>query len=134
MRERHLWRDGERRHRGDIVEESRADVGIDAEECDRAVPADEVLDAHLVAGLRTVAPAIGAGVLSALQSPQPPPIEVTLSTLLNAGGLASLTDRGVTTGMLFVDAANASAIGLYTKLGFTTHRVDRAYTIDLVLA
>ena len=53
---------------------------------------------------------------------------------LTAGGLTSLADRGVTTGMLFVDAANAAAIGLYTKLGFTTHRVDRAYTIDLVLA
>ena len=57
-----------------------------------------------------------------------------LGRALTAGGLTSLADRGVTTGMLFVDAANAAAIGLYTKLGFTTHRVDRAYTIDLVLA
>jgi len=55
-----------------------------------------------------------------------------LGRALTAGGLASLSDRGVTTGMLFVDAANDAAVGLYTRLGFTTHRVDRSYTITLV--
>ena len=39
--------------------------------------------AYLVAALQTVAPAIGAGVAAALQSPQPPPAEVLLTALLN---------------------------------------------------
>jgi mycothiol synthase len=50
-----------------------------------------------------------------------------LGRALTAGGLASLAARDITTGMLYVDGANAAAVGLYTKLGFTTHRVDRAY-------
>lgn len=56
-----------------------------------------------------------------------------LGRALTAGGLASLAARGITTGMLFVDAANQAALGLYTKLGFITHRVDRAYTTTLLL-
>jgi len=39
--------------------------------------------AYLVVALQTVAPDIGAGVLAALQSPQPPPSEALLTTLLN---------------------------------------------------
>ena len=39
--------------------------------------------AYLVAALQTVAADIGAGVLAALQSPQPPPSEALLTTLLN---------------------------------------------------
>src|SRR5689334_3346812 len=38
---------------------------------------------YLVAALRTIAPTMGAGVLSVLQSPQPPPAEVILTALLN---------------------------------------------------
>ena len=38
---------------------------------------------YLVAALQTLAPAIGEGMLSALQSPQPPPIEAMLTVLLN---------------------------------------------------
>jgi LuxR family transcriptional regulator, maltose regulon positive regulatory protein len=38
---------------------------------------------YLVAALQTIAPAIGAGVVGLLQSPQPPPIEALLPTLLN---------------------------------------------------
>src|SRR5687768_14527737 len=38
---------------------------------------------YLVASLQTLAPPIGAGALGALQSPQPPPIETLLPTLLN---------------------------------------------------
>src|SRR5581483_262726 len=37
---------------------------------------------YLVAALQTIAPTIG-GVLGALQSPQPPPIEAILTALLN---------------------------------------------------
>ncbi|HEU5104072.1 MAG TPA: AAA family ATPase, partial [Roseiflexaceae bacterium] len=38
---------------------------------------------YLVAALQTIAPTIGAGLLSALQSPQPPPAESMLTALLN---------------------------------------------------
>ena len=39
--------------------------------------------AYLVSALQTLAPTIGAGILGLLQSPQPPPIETCLPTLLN---------------------------------------------------
>ena len=39
--------------------------------------------AYLVAALQTIAPHLGAGVVGALQSPQPPPIEALLTVLLN---------------------------------------------------
>src|SRR6476661_6502868 len=38
---------------------------------------------YLVAALRTIAPQLGAGVVGALQSPQPPPLEAVLTALLN---------------------------------------------------
>jgi LuxR family maltose regulon positive regulatory protein len=38
---------------------------------------------YLIAALQTVAPEIGEGVLTVLQSPQPPPLESTLTALLN---------------------------------------------------
>jgi LuxR family maltose regulon positive regulatory protein len=38
---------------------------------------------YLVAALQTVAPTVGAGVAGVLQSPQPPPVEALLTTLLN---------------------------------------------------
>jgi LuxR family maltose regulon positive regulatory protein len=38
---------------------------------------------YLVAALQTIAPKIGIGVLAALQSPQPPPVESILTTLFN---------------------------------------------------
>jgi ATP/maltotriose-dependent transcriptional regulator MalT len=41
--------------------------------------------AYLVASLQAVAPGIGEGLLAVLQSPQPPPIESTLTALLNLG-------------------------------------------------
>lgn len=50
-----------------------------------------------------------------------------LGRALTVGGLESLSDRGITTGMLFVDGDNAAAVALYRSLGFVTHRVDRAY-------
>ncbi len=39
--------------------------------------------AYLIAALQTVAPGVGDGVLAVLQSPQPPPLESTLTALLN---------------------------------------------------
>jgi len=39
--------------------------------------------AYLIAALQTVAPGVGDGVLTVLQSPQPPPLESTLTALLN---------------------------------------------------
>jgi mycothiol synthase len=50
-----------------------------------------------------------------------------LGRALTTAGLASLAARGITVGMLFVDADNAAAVGLYHSLGFSLHRVDRAY-------
>jgi LuxR family maltose regulon positive regulatory protein len=38
---------------------------------------------YLVSALQTIAPDVGEGVLGALQSPQPPPIESILTTILN---------------------------------------------------
>ena len=50
-----------------------------------------------------------------------------LGRALVVGGLSHLADRGVRAGMLFVDGDNQAALRLYDSLGFTTHRVDRAY-------
>src|SRR5579859_3483354 len=49
--------------------------------------------AYLVAALRTIVPTIGAGVVRALQSPQPPPTDALLATLLN--DITSAPDRFV---------------------------------------
>jgi LuxR family maltose regulon positive regulatory protein len=46
---------------------------------------------YLVAALQMIAPNIGAGVLGALHSPQPPPVESILTTLLN--DLATIPDH-----------------------------------------
>jgi LuxR family maltose regulon positive regulatory protein len=46
---------------------------------------------YLVAALQTLAPKIGAGVLAALQSPQPPSIESNLTVLLNE--IAAIPDN-----------------------------------------
>jgi mycothiol synthase len=54
-----------------------------------------------------------------------------LGRALTIAGLASLADRGITMGMLFVDGANVAAVGLYRSLGFTTQRVDHAYGLTV---
>jgi mycothiol synthase len=46
-------------------------------------------------------------------------------------GLDSLARRGAGIGMLYVDAANPSAMKLYRGLGFDVHHVDRAYVGDV---
>ncbi|MGH9015968.1 MAG: mycothiol synthase [Acidimicrobiia bacterium] len=51
-----------------------------------------------------------------------------LGRALSVAGLTSLAERGVRTGMLFVDGANKPALGVYRSLGFETHRLDRAYS------
>ncbi len=48
---------------------------------------------YLIAALRTVAPNIGEGILSMLQSPQPPPTESILTALLNE--ITTIPDRFV---------------------------------------
>jgi mycothiol synthase len=51
-----------------------------------------------------------------------------LGRALVLAGLAYLHDvRRIEVGMLFVDAANAPAVGLYRALGFVTSRIDRSY-------
>ena len=42
-------------------------------------------------------------------------------------GLRRFADRGVTTGSLFTNGDNTRAQKLYRSLGFTEHRIDRAY-------
>ena len=54
-----------------------------------------------------------------------------LGRALTRAGLDWLASTGVTVGMLYVDAANAAAVGLYRSMGFTTHHVDRSYTADV---
>jgi len=52
---------------------------------------------------------------------------IGLGRALVLGGLASLHHRGMRVGVLFVDAANTAAAGLYRTLGFEVARIDRAY-------
>jgi mycothiol synthase len=54
-----------------------------------------------------------------------------LGRALTTAGLASLAERGITVGMLFVDSANEAAVGIYRALGFTTARTDRAYGLEV---
>ena len=42
-------------------------------------------------------------------------------------GFAWLASRGIRVGMLYVDAANAAAVGLYTSMGMTVDHIDRSY-------
>jgi mycothiol synthase len=46
---------------------------------------------------------------------------------LTLAGLDSIAARGVSTGMLYVDADNVAARKLYESLGFTVHQTHRAF-------
>ena len=54
-----------------------------------------------------------------------------LGRALALAGLDLVHQRGIDTGMLFCAADNAPALKLYRSLGFTVHRLDRAYERDV---
>lgn len=54
-----------------------------------------------------------------------------LGRALVVEGLSSIAERGMPTGILYVDASNDAAVGLYESLGFTTARTNRAFSADL---
>lgn len=52
-------------------------------------------------------------------------------TKMTIAGLQYLTDKGLTVGMLYVDADNAPAIAVYKSLGFTAHHNEIAFVGDI---
>jgi mycothiol synthase len=50
---------------------------------------------------------------------------------LTVAGLVHLAGRGITVGMLYTDASNVAAVGLYHSLGFTVDHIDRSYRRDV---
>ena len=50
-----------------------------------------------------------------------------LGRALTVAGLDLIAARGVGTGLLYVAAENEAAVSLYGSVGFTVHRLDRAY-------
>ena len=54
-----------------------------------------------------------------------------LGRALTLAGLDHLAGRGLTIGMLYVDADNTPATRLYADLGFTLDHIDRAYAADI---
>src|SRR3712207_3234575 len=73
---------------------------------------------YLVAALQTIAPQLGAGLVGALQSPQPPPTEALLTALLNE--LAALPDDVV---LVLDDYHAIDARPVDEALGFLLERL-----------
>lgn len=46
-------------------------------------------------------------------------------------GLVNMSERGITTAMLYVDAGNTAAMSMYESLGFRVHRTDQAFVGDV---
>src|SRR4051794_5107005 len=68
---------------------------------------------YLVAALQTIAPALGVGLLQALQSPQPPPVESVLTALLNE--MATVPNQCV---LVLDDYHVVDAVGVDSALTF----------------
>jgi len=51
-----------------------------------------------------------------------------LGKQLTLAGLDSIAAHGISTAMLYVDAHNKHAVGLYQRLGFTIHRTRQAFS------
>jgi mycothiol synthase len=54
-----------------------------------------------------------------------------LGKQLTLAGLEHIARRGVSVGMLYVDADNTAGVRLYDALGFTVHHTNRAYVGDI---
>ena len=54
-----------------------------------------------------------------------------LGRLMTITGLHHIEQQGITDAMLYVDADNASAIAMYTALGFTAHHEEHAFVGDI---
>ncbi len=83
--------------------------------------------AHLVAALQTVAPGAGAAAIALLASPQPPPLEETLTTLLN--DLAAILSEVV---LVLDDCHTVDARPVDDALGFLVEHLPPR--IHLVVA
>ena len=54
-----------------------------------------------------------------------------LGRALSLAGLEHMAQRGMRRGTLYVDASNEPALGMYRRIGFDVHHVDRAYVTDI---
>jgi mycothiol synthase len=54
-----------------------------------------------------------------------------LGTQLTLAGLEHLAERGIATGLLYVDADNTTAVAMYERLGFEVHSTNAAFMIDI---